>query len=62
MTITYIPTSTIVYTSKTYRQCGGTPWDGSGQCSSCGADVGTGGNCFALVEVIPVAEETSGEE
>jgi len=57
MTITYIPTSTIVYTSKTYRQCGGTPWDGSGRCSSCGAEVGTGGTCLALVEIAPILEE-----
>jgi len=53
MSTTYIPTSTIVYTSKTYRQCLGTAWHGSGQCSSCGAEIGTGGNCLALLEIVP---------
>ena len=51
--ITYIPTSTIVYTSKVYRQCMGTAWSGSGQCSSCGAEIGTGGNCLAMIEIVP---------
>ncbi len=48
--ITVVPT-TITYCSKTYRQCQGTAWDGSGQCSSCGAYMGTGGVCLALVEL-----------
>jgi hypothetical protein len=51
-TITVVPT-TITWCSKTYRQCGGTAWSGSGRCSSCGAEIGTGGNCFALVEIVP---------
>ena len=54
---TYIPTSTVVYTSKTYRQCLGTAWHGSGQCSSCGNQIGTGGNCFAMIEIVPMTEE-----
>lgn len=50
--ITVVPT-TITYCTKTYRQCAGTAWPGSGQCSSCGAQIGTGGNCLALIEVTP---------
>jgi hypothetical protein len=46
-------TSTIVYTTKTYKTCGGTAWHGSGQCSTCGAQIGTGGNCMAAIEVVP---------
>jgi hypothetical protein len=52
VTYTIVPTS-ITWCSKTYRQCGSTSWHGSGQCSSCGAYVGTGGTCFSLVEIVP---------
>ena len=51
-TITIVPTTNIttaVTYCKTYRQCGGTAWNG--RCSSCGAEVGTGGVCIALVDI-----------
>lgn len=50
-TITVLPTTitTVVTYCKTYRQCGGTAWNG--RCSSCGSGVGTGGVCIALVEI-----------
>ena len=44
-------TTTITCGSKTYRQCQGTAWPGSGNCSSCGSYMGTGGVCLALVEL-----------
>jgi len=34
-----------------YNQCLGTAWPGSGQCSTCGAEIGTGGNCLAMIEI-----------
>lgn len=48
---------TTVYTSKVYRQCLGTAWHGSGQCSTCGNQIGTGGNCLALIEIVPITEK-----
>ena len=52
---------TITYCSKTYRQCGGTAWMGGGTCSSCGAYVGTGGVCGALLEIPVVPERKHAE-
>ncbi len=49
-TITEVPT-TFTYCAKTYRQCQGTAWPGGGNCSSCGAYMGTGGVCLALIEL-----------
>ncbi len=52
ITSTIVPTA-ITWCSKTYRQCQGSAWPASAQCSSCGAYVGTGGTCLALVEIVP---------
>lgn len=49
--ITIVPTTTIVTTTTSYRQCQGTAWP-SGKCSSCGAYMGTGGVCLALIKVV----------
>ena len=56
--VTVVPT-TITYCLKNYRQCQGTA-QGGGQCSSCGAYMGTGGVCLALVE-IPVQQRKHAE-
>ncbi len=52
-------TRTIDCVSKTYRQCLGTALDGSGRCSSCGAEIGTEGSCLALIEINTIPEEPS---
>jgi hypothetical protein len=54
-TVTIVPT--VTYLSKSYRQCGGSAWSGGGNCSSCGAYMGTGGVCLGMVEIVAVPEK-----